>query len=212
VRHETVRASIMAVLIALTMALLALLWNPLVAGYFPMWDIEKAWIAYILSAFFIEGMLVYLVLRNFRFWYALEIVIVASLIESVFYALSAEAEAILFGVSIGTVWGVWFWSTLLIRFVYGGHVLFFILAVGITKATKRVHKVGTSTGMTINVFGWIGMSAVHAAWNISLVYPGLEAWFTTLAVALAACSLSILWRIGEFRRFTIYPWTRESED
>src|SRR3972149_3458406 len=137
VRHETVRASIMAVLIALTMALLALLWNPLVAGYFPMWDIEKAWIAYILSAFFIEGMLVYLVLRNFRFWYALEIVIVA---------------------------------------------------FGITKATKRVHKVGTSTGMTINVFGWIGMSAVHAAWNISLVYPGLEAWFTTLAVALAACS------------------------
>src|SRR3989304_8396231 len=112
VRHETVRASIMAVLIALTMALLALLWNPLVAGYFPMWDIEKAWIAYILSAFFIEGMLVYLVLRNFRFWDALEIVLVASLIESVFYALSAEAEANLFGVSIGTVWGGWVWSGL----------------------------------------------------------------------------------------------------
>src|SRR3972149_3557278 len=140
VRHETVRASIMAVLIALTMALLALLWTPLVAGSFPMWDLEKAWMAYILSACFIEGMLVYLVLRNFRFWYALEIVIVASLSESVFYALSAEAEAILFGVSIGTVSGVWFWSTLLIRFVYGGHVLFFILAVGITKATKRDRK------------------------------------------------------------------------
>ena len=198
-RAGAIKAFLLIGLLAGLMVMIGIIGNTILDKFLDFEDISLAWAAFFVSALFIEEMTKYLFLRNFRFWSALGVILIAAMIESLLYAFFAEI--VMFPYSLLTVWGVWFWYTMLVRFIYNGHLIFFLWSAGTTKVFNRYIPFLKRTGRTINVAGWLVGGSIHYLWNVSLTYPELTKWFGSLAIVLAIGSVSFMWGLGEFKRF-----------
>ena len=196
---RTVRLLILMGLLSGLMTMIAIIGNSLLDQFVDFNDIRTAWIAFFISALFIGELAKYAFLRNFRFWSAMGVILIGAVIESLLYAFAVEI--FFFPYTLLTVWGVWFWYTMLIRFIYNGHLIFFLWSAATTRAFNRYVPFLRRTGRTINLAGWLVGGSIHFLWNVTLVYPELMKVWGSMALTFAVFAVVFLWGLGEFERF-----------